>query len=231
MATKSSAKVKGRRPLTKERILRAAIHLVDEGGIEQLSMRNLGELLGVGTMSLYNHVANKEEVLDGIIEQVAREIHVPTPGIDWRMSMRQRAISMRELILRHPWASRLIESQNNLGPTRLQSVEAVLGSLRRAGFSIQGAARALLLMDSYIYGFTLQETCWSHGDAASQTTEADGTEPAYPHLSEAAAHFAGGGAGGSSAVLAREFELGFELILDAMTELIDVEGARPPESC
>jgi AcrR family transcriptional regulator len=213
--------------LNKERILRAAINLVDEGGLDALSMRNLGELLGAGTMSLYNHVASKDEILDGIIDLVAREIHVPKPGADWRASMRQRAISTREVILRHPWAARLIESQTNLGLTRLLLLDATLGSLRRAGFGVEAAARALLLMDSYIYGFTLQETSWrfdtSSAVGAAETLRSQVAAPSFPHLNELLVHVTSEAGRGSFASLPLEFEVGFDLILDAMERLVRPE--------
>jgi hypothetical protein len=145
---------------------------------------------------------------------------VPTPGADWRASLRQRAISMREVILRHPWAARLIESQSNLGPIRLHSLDATLGSLRRAGFSVEAAARALLLMDSYIYGFTLQETNWTFDTPTPvESEETAGPQmiaQEFPHLSEAHAHFTSDPARGSREALALEFELGFDLILEVM---------------
>lgn len=210
-----------------DRILRAAIYLVDESGIESLSMRNLSELLGVATMSLYNHVASKEQLLDGMIDLVAREVLVPTPGVDWRSSMRQRAISTREVILRHPWAARLIESQTNLGPGRLLSMDATLGSLRRAGFSVEAAARALLLMDSYIYGFILQETSWRFDTSSPEATAAEISPQvaplAFPHLAELL-EYVMSDAGDSRMKLPLEFEFGFELILDAVTKLIDADS-------
>ena len=209
--------------LSPERILRAAINLVEEGGLDALSMRNLGELLGAGTMSLYNHVAGKDEILDGIVDLVAREIHVPKPGVDWRVSMRQRAISTREMILRHPWAARLIESRTKLGPARLQLLDASLGSLRQNGFSIEAAARALLLMDSYIYGFTMQESSGGF-DTSGPAGVAESLRPsvevsAHPHLTELLVHITSGASGAAFTSLPLEFELGLDLTLDAMEKL------------
>ncbi len=217
-----------RAKLSTERILRAAINLVDEGGLESLSMRNLAEALGAGTMSLYSYVDGKEGLLDGIVDLVAREIHVPKPAVDWRISMRQYAVSTREMILRHSWAGRLIESRTNLGPVRLRVVDGALGSLRQGGFSIEAAARALLLMDSYIYGFTMQETSWQL-DTSSPAANAEALSPqvdesSFPHLTELLVHVTSGSSGDAFTSLPLEFEVGLELTLDAMEKLADGEG-------
>src|SRR5215218_8448854 len=111
----NKSKTKARTPLTKERMLRAAVRLADEGGIESLSMRMLGQELGVEAMSLYNHVANKDDVLDGIVDLVVGEIDVPGPGTGWKVAMRQRAISAHEVLVRHLWAAMLIMSRFNIG--------------------------------------------------------------------------------------------------------------------
>lgn len=212
-----------RRALTKERIIRAAIELLDERGLEALTMRDLATSLGTGAMSLYNHVANKDEVLGGVVEVVAQEIHVPTPGADWRASMRQRAVSARDVIVRHPWAARLLESQPELGASRLHALDATLGSLRCGGFSIDGAARALLLLDSFTYGFALQETSWQF-DTASPEAAAASMGPAeavqaLPYVAELAEYVLSPapGAGFNHQL---EFERGLELVLDAMARLM-----------
>jgi hypothetical protein len=153
------------------------------------------------------------------VDLVAREIHVPKLGTDWRVAMRQRAISMREVVLRHPWAARLIESRKTLGFARLRLLDATLGSLTGAGFSIEDAARAVLLMDSYIYGFTLQETSWqfdtsSPASAAAETLGPDVTS--FPHLIALMTHITSEPGRDSFASLPLEFEVGFDLILDAI---------------
>lgn len=209
--------------LTNDRILRAAVTLVEEGGLDALSMRNLAELLGAGTMSLYNHVASKEEILDGILELAAGEIHAPRSGTDWRQSMRQRAISMREMILRHPWAGRLLESRTQLGPRRLRLLDASLGCLRHGGFSVEGAARALLLVDCYIYGFTLQEVAGRFASAspaeAAEALRPQAEASALPHLTELVLHLTSGASGDAFRSLPLEFETGLDLILEAMERL------------
>ena len=147
-----------RTPLTRERVLGAAIRLADESGLAALTMRKLGAALGVEAMSLYNHVANKEEILDGLVDLVTREIEVPLDEPDWREAMRRRADSVRAALARHPWATSLMESRANPGPATLRHHDAVIGVLRRAGFSIAMAAHAFSLIDSYLYGFALQES-------------------------------------------------------------------------
>ena len=157
MAPQPEPNATPRIPLTRERVLRAAIALCDEGGIESLSMRKLGQQLGVEAMSLYNHVANKDDILDGIVDVVVNEIDVPPIGDDWKAALRQRANSARAVLSRHPWATGLIESRTNPGPATLRYYDSVIGSLREAGFSIEMAAHAFSALDSYIYGFALQE--------------------------------------------------------------------------
>jgi AcrR family transcriptional regulator len=143
--------------LNRERVLRAAVAFADEHGIGSLSMRKLGDALGVEAMSLYNHVANKSELLDYMIDLVFSEIELPATGADWQASMRVRAISVRRVLSRRRWAIGLMETRTSPGPATLHHHEAVLACLRDAGFSIQMAAHASAVLDSYIYGFALQE--------------------------------------------------------------------------
>ncbi|MCW2585078.1 MAG: putative transcriptional regulator, TetR family protein [Frankiales bacterium] len=179
----------GLRGLTRERVLRAAVGLADTGGIDALTMRRLGEELGVEAMSLYKHVANKDDLLDGMIDSVFGEIYLPAGGTDWRTSMRQRASSVREVMARHRWAVGLMESRTAPGPATLRHHDAVLGTLREAGFSVELAAHAFSALDSYLYGFALQERSLPF-DTAEQTAEAAemilAQLPAddYPHLTE-----------------------------------------------
>lgn len=137
--------------------MQAAVRLADEIGIDSLSMRKLGQKLGVEAMSLYRHVANKDEILDGIVDIVAGEIEVPIPGQDWKSEMRRRAGSAHEVLMRHPWATMLIVSRANVGPAMLRYVDATIGCLREAGFSYAMADYAWNAIDSHIYGFTLQK--------------------------------------------------------------------------
>ena len=146
-----------RRPrLNRERVLEAAVALADEAGLDGFSMRGLAQELGVVPMALYKHVANKEELLDGMVDIVFSEMESPSPGEDWRAGMRRRALSAREALKRHGWAIGLMESRNP-GPANLRHHNAVMGCLREAGFSFETAIHAYSVQDAYIYGFALQE--------------------------------------------------------------------------
>jgi AcrR family transcriptional regulator len=180
-----------RTPLSRERVLDAAVALADESGIESLTMRKLGEAVGVEAMSLYNHVANKDDILDGIVDLVFREIDLPTGQTGWKPAMRQRAISARQALRRHPWATSLMESRRTPGPANIGHHDAVLGILRNAGFTIELAAHAYSLLDSYIYGFALQEASLpfhTPEETAEVAQEIMAAFPAdaYPHLAEIA---------------------------------------------
>ena len=153
---------KDREPLSRERIARAAMELADEGGLAQVTMRALAQRLGVEAMSLYHHVAHKDDLLDELAEQILAQMEAPEDSEqDWREAMRRRVQSARHVLLRHRWASALIEARRTPGPARLKLHDAVLRTLRRAGFSPALAYHAFLTLDSYLYGFVLQETSWS----------------------------------------------------------------------
>ena len=155
MVTRSRSRARRRLPLSRDRVLRAAIELADAGGIESLTMRRLGQELGVEAMSLYNHVANKDDIVDGIVDLVFSEIVLPDTGADWKTAMRRWAISLRDALLRHRWAIGLMESRRRPGPANLRHHDAVIGSLRSAGLDMPTTAHAYPLLDSYIYGFAL----------------------------------------------------------------------------
>ena len=152
-----SATGPGRTPLSAERVLRAAVALADAGGLESLTMRRLGQDLGVEAMSLYKHVANKEALLDGMVDLVFAEIDLPSGDTAWRTAMRDRAISARAALTRHPWATALMQSRTAPGHATLQHHDTVIGTLRGAGFSVELTAHAFSALDAYIYGFALQE--------------------------------------------------------------------------
>jgi AcrR family transcriptional regulator len=141
--------------LTRERVLQTAIQLADEGGLGSLSMRRLGQELGVEAMAFYHHFANKDDVLDGIVDLVFSEIDLPAAGADWTTAMRERATSVRDALMRHQWAIGLMESRRNPGPANLRHHDAVIGTLLAGGFTMAMAAHAYSLLDSYIYGFAL----------------------------------------------------------------------------
>ncbi len=204
-----------RPPLTRARILQAAVDLADTDGLGALTMRRLGAELGVEAMSLYKHVSSKDDILDGIVELVVSGIETPDNGADWRAAMRRRAISAREVLTRHSWAIGLLESRRAMGPNQLRYVDAILGSLRSAGFSVEDAAHAFWLLDSYVYGHVVQEMSMS-GTASDQagspeTGEAETFVADYPHLAEIAAR-----AAESPFSFDGEFEHGLELILTAL---------------
>jgi AcrR family transcriptional regulator len=154
MTTRTSQPV--RRPLSRDLVLQTALGLADQGGLESLSMRKLGQELGVEAMALYYHFANKDEIIDGVVDLVFGEVELPsTVAPDWRKGMRRRAISLRDALLRHRWAIGLMESRRNPGPANLRHHDAVIGGLRAGGFDIALAAHAYSVLDSYIYGFAL----------------------------------------------------------------------------
>jgi AcrR family transcriptional regulator len=191
MSTHTDPSAEPRLPLTRERVLAAAVALADRGGIGSLSMRKLAQELGVEAMSLYHHVANKDDILDGLVDVVFGEIDLPSGDEGWKAAMRRRAISAREALRRHPWATGLMDSRPTPGAANLRHHDAVLGVLRGAGFSLELAAHAYSLLDSYIYGFALQEASlpFHTSEEAAQVAQAIMAEfPAseYPHLTEIA---------------------------------------------
>jgi len=148
--------------------------MADDGGIESLTMRRLGAELGVEAMSLYRHVANRDEIVDGIVDLVFGEIELPAADGDWRAAMRRRAFSLRDVLLRHRWAIGLMESRRNGGPANLRHHDAVIGSLRAGGFDIEMVAHAYSVLDGYIYGFALTKMTlpFTTPDEAAQVAEA-----------------------------------------------------------
>jgi AcrR family transcriptional regulator len=230
MATQTDPSAEPRIPLSKQRVLRAAVALADQGGVRSLSMRKLAQRLGVEAMSLYHHVANKDDILDGIVDVVFSEIDLPSSEVEWKAAMRQRAISAREALLRHPWATGLMESRSTPGPATLRHHDAVLGILRTAGFSIELAAHAFSVLDSYIYGFALQEANLPFKDSEELAAVADtilGNLPAdeYPHLTELTVeHVLQPGYD-----YGNEYLFGLDLILDGLDRARDtVIPTNPP---
>lgn len=206
-------------PLSRQRVLRGALDLADAGGIGSLTIRSLAHELGVKPMSVYHHVANKEQILDGIVDLVFGEIYLPSPIGDWRSEMRRRAISARAVLRRHSWAIGLLQSRTTPGPAALRHHDAVIGTLRVAGFSVEVTAHAYALLDSYMYGFAIQEAALPFKGletiaevAASQPVPAD----EYPHLIEMATkHILQ-----PDYVFGDEFEPGLTVILDALSRSI-----------
>ena len=228
MVRHTDASVAPRAPLTKERVLRAAIDLADAGGIEALSMRRLAKELGVEAMSLYNHVANKDAILDGIVDTVVGEIELPPAGNDWKGALRQSAISARDVFVRHRWASNLQMSRQSGGPARLRHMDWTLRTLREAGFSKELTYDALHILDSHILGFTLLHLSVPssleamRGMASTFLQQLAGDE--YPYLTEHIRQHMEpyhGDEGG--------FELGLDLILDGLERRRDAAPGRLAE--
>lgn len=155
MTTQTTKAIQTRVPLSRELILQTALRLADQGGLESLSMRKLGQELGVEAMALYYHFANKDEVLDGIVDLVFGEIELPAPGAEWKTAMRRRALSLRDVLARHRWAIGMMESRRDPGPANLRHHDAVIGNLRASGFDMATVAHAYAVLDAYIYGFAL----------------------------------------------------------------------------
>ena len=227
VATQTESIAERRRPLSRERVLRAAFERTDKDGIESLSMRKLAQEFGVEAMSLYRHVRNKGEIIDGMIDLVFGEIGLPPRGADWKSAMRQRAISAREVLARHRWAIGLMESRSTPGPATLQHHDAVIGCLRASGFSIAMAAHAYSLLDSYIYGFALQQASLPFMTSHEAVEVADSIRrqfpaDAYPHLVELTVqHVLQPGYD-----YADEFEFGLDLILDSLDGLLKSDAHR-----
>jgi AcrR family transcriptional regulator len=205
-----------RTPLNRERVLRAAVALADENGIESLSMRRLGQELGVEAMSLYNHVASKDDLLNGITDLVLGEIELPADG-DWKGALRRHAVSAHDVLVSHPWACSLALSPDRSSIVSVQRAEWMLRQLREGGFSPEVTYHAYHALDSHILGFTLWQL--GHGivdtehlrELAAEFFRRFGPEE-YPYLREHAdQHFAGFGSGEKGA-----FELVLDLILDGL---------------
>jgi AcrR family transcriptional regulator len=201
-------------------VLRAAIDLADQGGVDALTMRTLAHALGVEAMSLYRHVKDKSDIVDGMVDLVFSEIEMPANGTDWKSAMRQRALSVRNALTRHPWAIGLMESRTSPGPETLRHHDAVIGTFREAGFSIETAAHAYSVVDSYLYGFALQQKNLPFAGAdeiADMAQSIIEQFPAheYPYLAELTfEHVMKPGYDYGD-----EFEFGLDLILDALERI------------
>jgi AcrR family transcriptional regulator len=220
MTTQTTTRSQPRVPLSRERVLNTALKLADQGGLESLSMRKLGQELGVEAMAVYYHFANKDEVLDGIVDLVFGEIDLPVAGADWKTAMRQRAISLRDVLARHRWAIGMMESRRNPGPANLRHHDAVIGNLRAAGFDMEIVAHAYSLLDGYIYGFALTKMNlpFDNADDVAELAQ-DMLEPfppgEYPNL----AGFITEHAMKPGYDFGDEFEYGLDVILDGLERL------------
>jgi AcrR family transcriptional regulator len=221
--TQTARRSRTRVPLTRDGVLASAMKLADAGGIDGLSMRKLGQALGVEAMALYYHFANKERVIDGIVDLVFVEIDLPASGADWKAAMRGRAISVRDALLRHRWAIGLMESRTNPGPANLRHHDAVIGSLRAGGFDMAATATAYSLLDAYIYGFALTKMNLPFETTTDITKMAETMlEPFAPGEYPNLAAFITDHAMKPGYDFADEFEVGLDVILDGL------ERARDP---
>ena len=214
-------------PLTRERVLEAAILLADEGGVESISMRKLGQSLGVEAMSLYNHVANKDAILDGIADQVLKQIDLPgsAAGTDWEQAIWRCAVSAHNVLTEHPWACNLIMSTQRILPTRLRYIDSILRCLREAGFSPAAAYHGYHALDSHILGFTLWEA--GHGISEDDLAQfvsyvpqltADGFDYLAEHAEQ---HLSGVEDQGEN-----EFEFGLRLIVEGLRRMRAASQSR-----
>jgi AcrR family transcriptional regulator len=203
--------------LSRERVIEAAVAVADSIGVDALTIRKLAAELGVKPMSIYHHVANKEAIIDGMVDLVFSEIELPPSDTDWKQAMRRRAESARAVLARHLWAAPLMESRTSPGPATLRHHDAVLGCLRRGGFSLEMTAHAYAVIDAFIYGFALQEAslpATSGDDMAELAQSMTAAMPAdeYPNLVEfTTEHVLRPGYD-----FGREFDFGLDLVLNGL---------------
>jgi len=219
VAIQKNTETEPRRPLTRERVLRAAIDVADRDGIEALSMRKLGQELGVDAMAMYRHVRSKDDLLDGVVELIVGAFERPPADGDWTATLRHYAMAARRVMLQHPWARRVLEERGTSGPASLAHIEAVLSTILGAGFSMEVAHHALHVLDSRIFGFN-QALFEDAGpplppEAEAAMIRALAGFPAITELAKAASH---------EGVLGRcdddvEFAFGLDLILDGLDRL------------
>ena len=233
MTTKADARTRAREPLSRERILDTAVALADEGGVESLSMRKIAQELGVVPMALYKHVANKDELLDGMIDVVVGEIDPPIEGADWKTTMRERILSARRALLRHPWASRVIESRREPTPTVIAYIDSMMGIFLEGGFSIDLMHHAIHVMGSRILGFSQElfddASSMPADEAAEMWTQMADVYPNIAKLLPVAltTHDEGGAVVGGGCDDQFEFEFALDLMLDGLERL---RSAPTPQS-
>jgi AcrR family transcriptional regulator len=227
MVERASESTPERAPLSRERVLDGAMAIADARGIGSLTIRSLAQELGVKPMSVYHYVANKDEIIDGIVDRVYGEMELPSAEGDWRAEMHRRCTSAREVLGRHPWAIPLLQSRTAPGPATLQHHDAVIACLRGAGLSVEMTAHALALVDSYVFGFALSEAALPiHGpESVPEIAEAimqRFATGAYPHLLEfSTEHVIKPGYD-----FGEEFEFGLGVVLDAFAERAMVRQVR-----
>ena len=220
-------KAASRPPVSRERVLAAAMAIADERGVSAVTMREVASRLGVEAMSLYNHVANKDDILDGLVDLVIEQVDLPSGGDDWREAMRRRALSARQVFGRHPWAPLLLDSRQSSGPARLRYYDWVLGTLMSAGFLLDDAAHAFSLLDSYIYGFGIQQSNMMAGGEASPEEMAAAIlvhipPEVYPSLHRMAAQAMQTGYDAET-----DFDFGLTIILDGLERMLRERRGGP----
>lgn len=221
MGTQRRPITERRVPLTRERVLEAALAVADGAGLEALSMRRLGHDVGVEAMSLYNHVANKDDVLDGIVDLVVGEFTIPDERADWKATLREIYTSANEVLRRHPWACHLMMTVSSVGPARKRFIDAVLGTLRRADCSVELSHLGFHALDVHLLGYTIQAA--SYGVSSEDLADAasrfllDLPEERFPYLAEHVRHHVERGEDTS------EFWFGLELVLDGIERLRDTQ--------
>jgi AcrR family transcriptional regulator len=216
-----------RTPLTKQRVLRSAVKLADEGGFEQLSMRRLGQALGVEAMSLYNHVASKDEILDGIVDLVAAEVELPEAGGHWQPAMRQICVSLHDMFLRHPWAQGIWMARGGIGRERMRLGEVMLRTLREGGFSDDLAYRAFHVVQSHVIGYTAYQLGFPYARdellGLAETFLKQFAVDEFPYLAEHVRQHMEAPPCGQS-----DFDFGLDLILDGLEAMRRSSERRRP---
>lgn len=219
--TKQSKTVESRVRLSRDRIIGAAMAVADREGLHSLTMRRLADELGSKPMSVYHHVANKDDLLDAMVDAIFAEIELPGDEPDWKTAMRKRTVSAHEVMQRHGWAPVLVDSRTNPGPATMGHHNWVIGTLRRGGFTIHQTAHAFSLLDSYVYGFTIQEVNlpFESGDDLTELTEGIMSQfpvDQFPYMAEMLAdHVLRPGYDHGN-----EFDFGLDLILEGLQALL-----------
>jgi len=229
LSTEIDAGAETRVPLTRDRVLSTAVALADREGIEALSMRRLAQALDVVPMALYRHVANKDELLDALVDVVIGEIDPPLDGADWKTALRTRILSARRALLRHPWASRLMESRNTPTPVVLGYMDSMIGMFRTGGFSLDLTHHALHAMGSRMFGFTQElfnDT--SDVDPAAGAEMWGAMANTYPYIFEIFTTISHDDASTVGAGCDDQFE--FEFALDLMLEGLEKLKSEPSPS-
>ena len=235
MATKVEERSRTREPLNRERILQAAVALADQGGVESLSMRKIAQQLGVVPMALYKHVANKDELLDGLVDVVIGEIDPPLQGVDWKTAVRERILSARRSLLRHPWPSQVIESRAEPTPTIIGYIDSMMGIFLSGGFSVDLMHHTMHVMGSRILGFS-QELFDDTASMPEEEAIAMWTEmaDAYPNIAALVGEISGGAIlhdEGSTVGGGCDDQFEFEFALDLLPDGLErLRSAAPPPS-